>query len=378
MINYMVSSEIIEGLFECNCIKTGAFTLRSGELSKYYFDMKNLVSYPSLLRKIGDEIYELIKTQGANIICGVPIGGLPLCTYISVTYDIPMIMVRNEVKAYGTSKQIEGNYKSTDKCIIIEDVVTTGGSLENVVNILKDKVNVISSVVILDRQQGHSVSVPINSLINKTDITRYALSKIMKEKKSRLCFSADIYVQDKLLRILDDVGPYIVICKIHYDCYKHNNDLKFKLIELSVKHKFMIMEDRKFADISYIVQRQYKQFSSWIDLVTVMGNVNSMVLSQLSGALLVANMSNNDFDFTDKAIETSRTYPGNIIGFITQKRIYEPNMLCMTPGINIANNSVDDQNYRKVSDVDTDIIIVGRGIYLQDDYVSACKTYSAI
>ena len=83
-----------------------------------------------------------------------------------------------------------------------------------------------------------------------------------------------------------------------------------------------------------------------------MGNVNSMVLSQLSGALLVAIMSNNDFDFTDKAIETSRTYPGNIIGFITQKRIYEPNMLCMTPGINIANNSVDDQNY-SVSDVDT-------------------------
>ena len=36
MINYMVLSEIIEGLFECNCIKTGAFTLRSGELSKYY------------------------------------------------------------------------------------------------------------------------------------------------------------------------------------------------------------------------------------------------------------------------------------------------------------------------------------------------------
>ena len=101
--------------------------------------------------------------------------------------------------------------------------------------------------------------------------------------------------------------------------------------------------------------------------------INYMVSSEIIEGLFECNCIK-----TDKAIETSRTYPSNIIGFITQKRIYEPNMLCMTPGINIANNSVDDQNYRKVSDVDTDIIIVGRGIYLQDDYVSACKTYSAI
>jgi orotidine-5'-phosphate decarboxylase len=138
------------------------------------------------------------------------------------------------------------------------------------------------------------------------------------------------------------------------------------------------MEDRKFVDISFIVQRQYRQFSSWIDLVTVMGNVNSTVLAQISGALLVANMSNNDFDFTDKAIDTSKKYPQNVVGFITQKRIYEPNMLCMTPGINISKFSINDQNYRTSSDVDTDIIIVGRGIYLQDDYLSSCIEYSKL
>lgn len=369
---------IISGLFETNCIKTGVFQLRNGDLSKYYFDMKNLVSYPSLLKQVGDELYKLMKDQEIDLICGVPIGGLPLSTYISVTYDIPMIIVRNEVKSYGTSKQIEGNYKRTDKCIIIEDVITSGNSLENIVNIIKDKVNIIGSVVVLDRQQGHSVSIPVKSVITKTQVTRYMLNKIIQEKRSRLCFSADIYDSKKLLTMLDNIGSYIVICKIHYDCYKNNEHIKRSLIVLSVKHNFLLMEDRKFVDISYIVQRQYQQFSSWIDLVTVMGNVNSIVLSQLSGALLVANMSNNDFDFTDTAIDTCRKYPENIIGFITQKRIYESNMLCMTPGINTSKSSIDDQNYRSTDNVDTDIIIVGRGIYLQEDYVSKCKEYSKI
>ena len=374
----MALEGIISELFETNCIKMGAFKLRNGDVSKYYFDIKNLISYPSLLKKVGDAIYKLIKEQEVDIICGVPIGGLPLCTYISVTYNIPMVIVRNEVKNYGTSKQIEGNFKKTDKCIVIEDVITTGASLENVVSILKDQVNVVSSIVVLDRQQGHSVSVPVQSLITKTEITRYTLSKIMEEKKSRLCFSADIYDTERLLTMLDKIGQYIVICKIHYDCYKCDEDIKRTLIDLSVKHNFLLMEDRKFVDISFIVQRQYRQFSSWIDLVTVMGNVNSTVLSQISGALLVANMSNNDFDFTDKAIDTSKKYPENVVGFITQNRIYESNMVCMTPGINISKFSINDQNYRSTNDVDTDIIIVGRGIYLQEDYVSSCIEYSKL
>ena len=109
-----------------------------------------------------------------------------------------------------------------------------------------------------------------------------------------------------------------------------------------------------------------------------MGNVNSLVLSELSGALLVANMSNNDFDYTDKAVENYKKYPNNVIGFITQHRINEPNILCMTPGININCNSIDDQKYRDVNKVDTDIIIVGRGIYLNDNPVDSCIEYSKL
>ena len=79
-----------------------------------------------------------------------------------------------------------------------------------------------------------------------------------------------------------------------------------KLIELSIKHKFLIMEDRKFNDISYIVNMQYKKFRNWVDLVTVHSLVTNDVLSVLSGCLIVANMSNNNYNFTEKAIEMAK------------------------------------------------------------------------
>ena len=50
----------------------------------------------------------------------------------------------------------------------------------------------------------------------------------------------------------------------------------------------------------------------------------------------------------------------------------------MTPGINIKKKSDKDQNYRTVDDVDTDIIIVGRGIYQNDDYIKECQKYSIL
>ena len=136
-----------------------------------------------------------------------------------------------------------------------------------------------------------------------------------------------------------------------------------KLIELSIKHNFLIMEDRKLNDISYIVNMQYKKFRNWVDLITVHSLVTDDVLSVLSGALLVANMSNNTYNFTEKAVEMAENNKNNVIGFITQHKINCDEMVCMTPGISYSNIKIDDQKYRRKEEIDTDYIIVGRAIY---------------
>jgi uridine monophosphate synthetase len=364
---------MINELFENGCIKEGNFKLKSGEISKYYFDMKNIISYPKLLKEIGDKMYQLIGDD-CNLLCGVPMGAIPICSYISTTYDIPMIMIRDVVKDYGTSKKIEGNYHKKNKCVIIEDVITTGSSVNKVIELLKDEVDIVGVVVILDRQEGYSCSIPVKSVTTKTEIIKYKLINIISKKKSRLCFSADLDDKTKLIKILEEIGDKIVICKIHYDFYQDDNsELKNKLIDLSIEKNFLLMEDRKFVDISYTVEKQYRRYSKWIDLITVMGNVNSEVVTKLSGVVLIGNMSNNNYDYIDNVKEIMNKYPERLAGIVTQYRIN--GLINMTPGIHTEILKTDDQKYRSPTSVDTDIIIVGRGIYNSENYIKSVEMY---
>lgn len=166
-------TNIFSILLEKNCIKKGEFILKNGEKSKYYFDMKNLISHPSLLKTIGDLLWSKIKPDNLkNLkICGVAFGGLPVAFYISSFYNIPMIMVRKNVKNYGTKKLIEGEFSKTDNCIIIEDVVTTGNSLKEVYDILKNHINIIDIGVIIKRRKIDNMGdVKINYLLDSKDI----------------------------------------------------------------------------------------------------------------------------------------------------------------------------------------------------------------
>lgn len=352
---------IIKELFKTNCIKLGNFTLKSGEVSKYYYDMKNIISNPSLLKQIGDELYNLL--DDFDIICGIPYGALPIATYISTQYNKPLIYIRDKQKEYGTQKMIEGEYKKEDRCVIIDDVITSGRSLEEEIEKLKDKVTIVDVAVIMNRQQNPQCSMKFKSLLYKNDITKYLLQSISESKKSKLIFSADISNCQKIIEIIEKIGKHIVACKIHSDMIDNFETYIPELIELSIKHNFLIMEDRKFNDISYIVNMQYKKFRNWVDLVTVHSLVTNDVLSVLSGCLIVANMSNNNYNFKEKALQMAKDNKDNVVGFITQERINMNGMVCMTPGISSSNTKIDDQKYRTSEEVDTDYIIVGRAIY---------------
>lgn len=353
---------MIQELIETKCIQIGNFQLKNGAQSKYYFDMKNLISYPLLLRQIGDMMYKQLSEF--DIICAVPYGGLPIASYISTRYNKPMIFLRDKPKSYGTQKRIEGNYSQTNRCVIIDDVMTSGSSLQDAIETLRDKVNVTECAVIFDRQQVKNYRLDVKSVYNKTDVVKYRLETIKRTKKSDICFAADTMDYPHLWSILETIGKHIAICKIHFDTVDdlYKETFKHNLIELSIKHNFLIMEDRKFNDISYIVQKQYKPFQNWVDMVTVHSLVSANVVRGLSGVLLVANMSNNDYDFSERALALAEKNKANVVGFITQRRIAS-DFVCMTPGIGKVDNTIDDQTHRPANTIDADIKIIGRGIY---------------
>ena len=113
---------MVEEFIEKGLIKQGNFLLKSGEKSNMYIDLKSIISYPQLHKKICNELIKKFDSKlKYNTLCGTPYGALPFTSYISISQNIPMVLLRKEQKKYGTGKRIEGVYNKNNKVILLED-----------------------------------------------------------------------------------------------------------------------------------------------------------------------------------------------------------------------------------------------------------------
>ena len=217
---------------------------------------------------------------------------------------------------------------------------------------------------------------------------REKLRNIIIQKNTKLCFSADLEDPREMLIILEKVAPYIAVVKMHYDIFKFDEKVMrpWQFVEslnmLKERYNFMVMEDRKFFDISYIVEKQFAFFRGWVDLVTVHGSVNDAVIKTIdAGVLLVSQMSNNTYDITGQCIELYKNND-NVVGFITQEKIDYGNVMSFTPGISFEAGKVGDQKYRNISDIEPDkmpdIVIVGRAIYGASNVVDVVRKMNSL
>jgi len=146
---------LIYSLYEIGAVKFGDFTLKSGETSKIYIDLRRVVSYPDVLRAVSEAIWQQAHGYPFEIICGVPYTALPIATCISLQQDIPMVMRRRERKSHGTGQHIEGNFETGQNCLIVEDIVTTGGSVMETADDLEVAgLKVRDVAALIDREQG--------------------------------------------------------------------------------------------------------------------------------------------------------------------------------------------------------------------------------
>lgn len=151
----MKNRPLIHKLFELGAVKFGQFTLKSGIRSPIYIDLRLTISDPKLLVAIGEAMHEAVRDRHIDLICGVPYTALPFATAISIQHTIPMVLKRKEKKEYGTGKLIEGIYQKGQKCLVIEDVITSGQSLfETIVPLTQEGLVVEDVVVLVDREQG--------------------------------------------------------------------------------------------------------------------------------------------------------------------------------------------------------------------------------
>lgn len=140
----------------------GDFTLASGKKSTYYFDAKKLTLSPEGAYWVGKAIFDELKKIDIDAVGGVATGAYPIATSVAlVSYQekrpIPAFMVREVVKEHGTRQQIEGHLKEGSRVAIVEDVITTGGSVYKVIGAVEAaKCRVVKVIAIVDRHDGGS------------------------------------------------------------------------------------------------------------------------------------------------------------------------------------------------------------------------------
>jgi len=181
----MTINQLIVKLYEIGSIKFGEFKLKSGLLSPIYIDVREIISYPDIMKAVAELIWDKIKSSNFQVICGVPYTALPIATVLSVTYNIPMVMRRKEIKEYGTKKAIEGKINPGEKCLVVEDLITSGQSVfETIEPLEKAGLKITDIAVLLDREQGGKKHIEnkgyrVHALSNITEL----LATLQREKK---------------------------------------------------------------------------------------------------------------------------------------------------------------------------------------------------
>ena len=421
--------------YKLGIIKFGRFTLKSGIESPFYVDLRPLASDPKILKNLANYLLDMLPLDNFDLICGVPYAALPMATAMSLESYIPLIMKRKEAKQHGTKKLIEGIFTKGQNCLLVEDVITSGKSLlETIPEIENEGITVSDIVVVLDRQQGgkellESKGYHVHTLFTISEVCKMLkeegllmddeierindflagnvvkfkeekrisyeeklkicdhsvaqkLLNIAIEKRSNLIVSADVTTTAELLNLVEKVGPHIVALKTHIDIISDFDADKtiLPLKDLASKYNFLLMEDRKFADIGNTQELQFSmgvfKISNWADFVTaqVIAGYDSLDCFRNVGVVAILSMSSTgtltDMEYRDQAVKIAVSHP-NVFGGVAQNKI--PNeLLLFTPGVNLADSgdgkgqqyNTPEHVFRKL---ETDFIIVGRGIYKADE-----------
>lgn len=134
MTETQTQAAIIQQLLELQAIQVkpdAPFTYASGIKSPIYTDLRMTISKPALRKQIATGLSELIRQfyPTATVIGGVATAGIPHAAWVAKELELPLIYVRSKPKDHGAGKQIEGALQAADQVVLIDDLISTGGSV---------------------------------------------------------------------------------------------------------------------------------------------------------------------------------------------------------------------------------------------------------
>ncbi|MCZ2340812.1 MAG: orotate phosphoribosyltransferase [Bacteroidales bacterium] len=156
----MSSHERLKELFLARAVQFGDFTLASGKKSQYYINSKKVLFHSETITLLGELLAEVTQDLEFQAIGGLEVGAIPMAAAALTAFHRsgkPMegFFVRKNVKSHGSQELVEGQVRSGDRVVIIDDVLTTGGSALQAVRAVENiGATVVRIVCICDRLQG--------------------------------------------------------------------------------------------------------------------------------------------------------------------------------------------------------------------------------
>lgn len=173
MLDTKLKQKLIELLYQ-----TGAITFNKNKANDslpYQIRLQYMTSQPKILSYAAKLLWSEFKNETFDLIAG-PYTDIPLATTMSLEYNWPMIFIRSEKKQYGMGKLIEGNYKTDQKVVVIDEEISDPAiTLQTLGRLEGSGLNIVGVYVLLDRGLGYLETVrskgyKCEALINLNDI----------------------------------------------------------------------------------------------------------------------------------------------------------------------------------------------------------------
>jgi orotate phosphoribosyltransferase len=165
-----VRKSILKRFYELGIISHEPVRLRSGALSSFYCDIKKAYGYPEVLGALTDLIGTRLTSQ-ENCIAVSGYGGLPLGAAVAVKYKRHLVLVRDSEKSHGKGGLIDGYIpKRGDHVVILDDVLTSGGSIRSTLKSLRKTNATIGRAIVVVERKKAKLSVPYTALFTLQEL----------------------------------------------------------------------------------------------------------------------------------------------------------------------------------------------------------------